>query len=455
MLEKVQKELNKKNKIKYIINLVDVVKEFGTKKVLNNINLKVKKGEFITILGPSGSGKTTILRLLGGFEWTTRGEIKIEGIDIKDLPPYKRNVSTIFQDYALFGHLDVLGNIKYGLKLKRYPKENINPKIHQRLEVQKKIWTKKSQLKMQELDKTQAEYEIALKNKNLSKIKRQKYQSWLDDSDFRYSHWENYAISKEENFIKKNLTRKITKAEMNQEVAEIIKLVGLEGNENKAISELSGGMRQRVALARSLVIQPKILLLDEPLSALDAKIRQKMQQFLRSIQQKLGITFIFITHDQDEALELSDRVAVIRDGEIEQFDAPKNIYDYPVNKWVANFIGDSNLLNGVFLGNKKVRILDQEIKTIHSEFADNEEVDGLIRPEDIQISKTKGHFSGEIIKSVYKGSYYFIDVQTFKKVFHVETTENYQIGEKVKLDWDIDSLHLMKKDKKGFSEDNA
>ncbi|UVD81989.1 ABC transporter ATP-binding protein [Mycoplasma iguanae] len=453
MNEEIVKKKKNTNEEKYLINLVDVVKEFKDKRVLNNINLKIKKGEFVTILGPSGSGKTTILRLLGGFEWTTRGEIKINGLDIKDLPPYKRNISTIFQDYALFSHLDVSGNIKYGLKLKRYPKENVDPAIYKKLEQLKTKWQQKAQEKIAQIEKLQDEYESALKDKTLPKRKIQKYQSWLDDSDFKYSHWENYPFAKEESFYKKYLTRKITKKEMQDEITKMIDLVGLTGSENKSISELSGGMRQRVALARSLVIEPNILLLDEPLSALDAKIRQKMQQLLRSIQQKMGITFIFITHDQDEALELSDRVAIIRDGEIEQFDDPKTIYDYPVNKWVANFIGDSNLFSAKFLGDKKVLLLGKEIPTIHTEFKPNEEVDCLIRPEDLKISKTKGYFDGEVVKSVYKGSYYFIDVKTAAQTFYIETTENYKIGENVKINWDIDSLHVMQKDHKGFEKD--
>ncbi|MGY6172035.1 ABC transporter ATP-binding protein [Candidatus Mycoplasma pogonae] len=444
-----------KKQEKNFIELVDVVKEFGKKRVLNNVNLKIKKGEFITILGPSGSGKTTILRLLGGFEWATRGEIKIEGIDIKDLPPYKRDISTIFQDYALFPHLNVYDNIKYGLKLKRYPKDNINPDLLQNLAAKESQWQQKAQQKMAELDKTQSEYEVALEDENLPKNTKKKYQKWLDDSDFKYSYWENYAISKKEAFVKKYLTRKITRKEIDDEIQKMIHLVGLEGSEQKAITELSGGMKQRVALARSLVIEPKILLLDEPLSALDAKIREKMQKLLRNIQQKLGITFILITHDQDEALELSDRVAVIRDGEIEQFDTPEKIYDYPINTWIANFIGDSNLLKGKYLGKGKVEILGQIIDSIHTdnEFKVGEEVDCLIRPEDMNVSKTKGYIDGVVIKNTYKGSYYFVDVRYKDKIIYVETTKQYNEGDSIKLNWDIDALHLMKKDTKGYARD--
>ncbi|MXR08422.1 ABC transporter ATP-binding protein [Mycoplasma hyorhinis] len=431
-----------------LISLVDVEKEFDGKKILNQINLDIKKGEFVTLLGPSGSGKTTILRLIGGFEWTTRGEIKFNGVDIKDVPPHKRDTATIFQDYALFPHLSVKGNIKFGLKLKRYPlnKEEIKPATLLRLEENKKQWALKAKQKMNELNKIQIEYEKHIEDPSVDAKTKKKYQNWLDDSDFKYSYWENFVSSKVEAFEKKYLTRKITKEEMEKEIAEIIELVGLKGNENKSIFELSGGMKQRVALARSLVIEPEIVLLDEPLSALDAKIRQKMQVFLKDIQQKLGLTFVFVTHDQDEALELSDRIAVIRNGKIEQYDKAKNIYDYPVNKWVANFIGDSNFFHAKFLGNNKVLLLDKEIKTIHSDFKTNQIVDALIRPEDIDIDLNFGFFKGIVVKNSYKGSYYFVDVKVNEKIIFVETNDNYDVGQEVFLKWDLDAIHLMTKE---------
>lgn len=442
----------------HIIELKNVVKEFDGKTVLDNVNLKINKGEFVTLLGPSGSGKTTILRLLAGFEWVTRGEIKFNGLDIKDLPSHKRDLSTIFQDYALFPHLNVEGNIRYGLKLKRKPKEQINDKYEQILKEKKIIWDAKAKNKIAKLDKLQKEYEAEMSKLKPNTFAYNKRQKWLDDSDFHYSYWENYVQQQTEQFENRYLTRKLTSEEIDEEVKNITRLVGLEGNENKSISELSGGMRQRVALARSLVIEPEILLLDEPLSALDAKIRQRMQVLLRSIQKKLNLTFIFVTHDQAEALELSDRVAVVRDGKIEQYDTPRNIYDYPINKWVATFIGDSNIYNGTFNADGTVSVLNTTFKTVHeeTEFQPNQEVDVLIRPEDIDIYEynslvtKENKLEGVIIDSAYRGSYYYLKIKLLEtqKIIYVETAKKFNINDKVLLNWTIDSIHLMAKDSK-------
>lgn len=446
----------KKNKQNgHIIELFEIVKEFSGKIVLDNIDLNIKKGEFVTLLGPSGSGKTTILRLIGGFEWATRGEIKFNGIDIKDLSPHKRKLSTIFQDYALFPHLNVEGNIKYGLKIKKVQKENINEKHIKTLSNKIKKWDKKAKAKMIQLDKNQVQYEEELKKYKPKTFQYKKRQSWLDDSDFKYSYWETYVQQRVQNYENRWFKRKMTKQEMDQKINQIIELVGLKDNETKNINQLSGGMKQRVALARSLVIQPEILLLDEPLSALDAKIRQKMQVLLRNIQQQLGLTFVFVTHDQDEALELSDRIAVMRGGKIEQYDTPKNIYDFPVNKWVASFIGDSNIFNSRYLGDNKVSLLGMEFKTIHSdeEFEKNKEVDALIRPEDIDIMldspSKKEKIKGYVTDISYRGSYYYLKVETETlNTFYVETIKKFNINDKVYLSWTIDSIHLMNKDLK-------
>lgn len=450
---------SKKEKNPYIIELKDIVKEYDRKPILNNLNLNIKKGDFVTLLGPSGSGKTTVLRLIAGFEKPTRGEIKFDGIDIKDLPPHKRDLSTIFQDYALFPHLTVEGNIKFGLPLKKVFKETINPRYTEKLAEKVKKWTEKANKKMAELDELQEKYIKEMKTLKPNTIPYRRRQRWLDKSDFNYSYWENYVQQKTEEYENIHLKRKLTKEEMDEEVREIVEMVGLTGSEKKGIHELSGGMRQRVALARSLIIEPSILLLDEPLSALDLKIRKRMQILLKQIQKQLNLTFIFVTHDQDEALELSDKVAIVRDGQVEQYDSPKQIYDYPVNKWVASFIGDSNIYNGVF--NKEdcsVTVLGKKFKTVHKtdEFENNQEVDVLIRPEDVDLdlkdeaSKTnKSKLVGKITNVAYRGSYYYMKVELENSAYiYVETARKFEVGDIVNVSWTVDSIHLMNKDKK-------
>lgn len=435
---------------KPIIELKNVTKEFDHKVILDNIDLSIYEGEFVTLLGPSGSGKTTILRLLGGFDWATRGEIKFNGLDIKDLPAHLRETSTIFQDYALFPHLSVENNIKYGLRIKRYakPKEDLKENINKLLKLKIKKWKKKSSFEMSKLDKIQSEYMKTLEKKKLPEKQKEKIQTWLDDSDFKYSYWETYVDQETNKFNKKYFQRKITKDELDSKMFEALKLVELDGHEKKSIDKLSGGQRQRVALARAIAVEPKILLLDEPLSSLDAKIREKMQVLLSNLQRKLNITFIFVTHDREEALQLSDRIAVIRNGKIEQFDTPKEIYDYPRNKWVAQFIGDYNIFDGKVVDDSTVVFLGKENKFWKQKysFETGDLVDVLIRPEDITIKKNNGFIAGNVISSTYKGSYYITIVKTKKCNFIVESTNDYKDGEKVYLDWTITSMHLMFKE---------
>lgn len=440
---------------KPIIELKNVVKKYDDKTILKNINLKIRKNDFVTLLGPSGSGKTTILRLIGGFEWATRGEILFNGLDIKDLPPHMRDVSTIFQDYALFPHLNVENNIKYGLKLKRIflPKESIKLSVFEKQKQLQKKWQKDAVAAMKKLDKIQLEYEKDLKKKKLPKKKLQKIQKWLDDSDFKYASWEVWPLLMNEKFEKKYLTRRITNEEMDKIVSEVIKLVGLEGHEKKSIDKLSGGQKQRVALARSIVIEPSLLLLDEPLSALDAKIREQMQHFLLDIQKKIGITFIFVTHDREEALRLSDVIVVMREGKIEQYGSPKEIYDYPINKWVANFIGDSNIFEGQIINESKMIFLNKKLKYWSKyKFDPNKIVDVLIRPEDIQIKRSDGIIRGKVISIVYKGSYYMIEVKYKDHIILIESSNEFEVGETIYLDWNITSMHLMEQEQ--FKENN-
>ena len=248
-----------------LIELKGVSKSFGDTQVLHDVNLYIRKCEFITLLGPSGCGKTTMLRIIGGFETPSEGEVYFDGKDLTGIPPYKRRINTVFQKYALFTHLNVFDNIAFGLKLKT--PETLGVK-----------------------------------------------------------------------------TKREAKAEIEKRVQRMLKLVKMEGYEKRSVDSLSGGQQQRIAIARALVNEPEVLLLDEPLGALDLKLRQQMQTELKEIQKTLGIAFVYITHDQEEALNMSDRIAVMREGRLEQVGTPEAVYEHPATPVVASFIGQTNFL---------------------------------------------------------------------------------------------------------------
>ncbi|MBO4473179.1 MAG: ABC transporter ATP-binding protein [Clostridia bacterium] len=353
-----------------IIEIKGITKVFDGVTVLDDLNLGIKRGQFVTLLGPSGCGKTTLLRLIAGFETPTEGEIYIEGTPITSIPPFKRPVNTVFQKYALFPHLNVFKNVAFGLKLKTIP------------------------------DPT----------------------------------------------AKKGV-RKFTKEEIADKVNRALKLVGLEDYGHRDVNSLSGGQQQRVAIARAIVCEPKVLLLDEPLGALDLKMRKEMQIELKKMHEDLGITFIFVTHDQEEALTMSDVVVVMNDGVIQQIDRPKKIYDEPKNAFVADFIGESNLLPGVMEKDYKIAFLGKSLACVDKGFEKNEKVDVVIRPEDIVIKAGagKGDFDGEVLTTVFKGTYYEMIVLASGYEFTVQSQVEHRPGETVSLGIVPDSIHIMKK----------
>ncbi len=311
-------------KSEIIVSLRNVSKEFSGKKVLDDISLNIRKGEFVTLLGPSGCGKTTTLRLIAGFLAPDEGEILLDGKDISSIPPYKRPFNTVFQRYALFPHLDVYDNIAFGLKLQKVPSDEIDRKVR-----------------------------------------------------------------------------------------KVLKLVSMTDYEDRDVSTLSGGQQQRVAIARAIVNQPKILLLDEPLAALDLKMRKDMQIELKEMHSKLGITFIYVTHDQEEALTLSDTIVVMNEGKIQQIGSPVDIYNEPQNSFVADFIGESNILNGTMIRDRKVEFIGHTFDCVDEGFGENVPVDVVIRPEDIYImNQLEGaQFSGVVKSCTFKGVHYemFVD----------------------------------------------
>ncbi len=340
-----------------IVSLQDVTVAFDGEIVLDRVSLDIQNGEFITLLGPSGCGKTTTLRILGGFVEPQAGTVTFDGRSMKGVPPHKRQVSTIFQRYALFPHLNVYDNIAFGLRVRKTPE-----------------------------------------------------------------------------------------AELCERVEQVLNMVNLRGFEKRRIQALSGGQQQRVAIARALVTRPKMLLLDEPLAALDLKLRKDMQVELKNIQKSLGITFVFVTHDQEEALSMSDRVVVMNDGRIQQIGTPQDVYNEPQNAFVADFIGESNIIDGVMLRDGLCRFAGRDFECVDGGFDREQPVDVVIRPEDVKVGAPEaGMLSGLVTGSTFKGVHYevIVDVNGFK--WMVQTTACITVGEHIGLTVGPEDIHVMRK----------
>ncbi len=353
-----------------IISIEHVSKSYVGNVVLDDINLYVNKGEFLTLLGPSGCGKTTLLRLIAGFLQPDEGKIMMEWDrkggksvyqDVAGIPPHQRPLNTVFQRYALFPHLDVYDNIAFGLKLKDVPKDEIDKRVR-----------------------------------------------------------------------------------------KVLKLVSMNDYEDRDVESLSGGQQQRVAIARAIVNQPKVLLLDEPLAALDLKMRQDMQIELKEMHQKLGITFIYVTHDQEEALTLSDTIVVMNEGKIQQIGKPIDIYNEPVNSFVADFIGESNILNGTMVEDRKVSFIGHEFDCVDEGFGEDVPVDVVIRPEDIYImGQTKGaQFEGTVKSCTFKGVHYemFVDTDSGNEL-QIHDYNAFEVGSTVGMLIRPEDIQVMKKER--------
>ena len=340
-----------------MIKLQDLKKEYDGTPVLRGISLDIKSREFVTLLGPSGCGKTTTLRIIGGFEQPDSGDVFFEGKRLNDVPPYRREINTVFQRYALFPHLNVAENIAFGLHIK-----------------------------------------------------------------------------------------KMNAAEIKRKTREMLSLVGLSGFETRDVTSLSGGQQQRVAIARALVCEPRVLLLDEPLGALDLKLRKDMQIELKRIQQRTGITFIYVTHDQEEALTISDRIVVMNHGVIQQVGSPTDIYNEPENAFVADFIGESNIIDGVMLEDRKVEFCGREFECVDSGFGTNTPVDVVIRPEDLRLVYAgDGLLQGVVESIVFKGVHYEMMVRTEHFTFTVHSTMAEPVGKTVGLTVIPFDIHIMHK----------
>ena len=360
---------------KELIRLRNIRMAFDDEVVLNDLNLYINDKEFLTLLGPSGCGKTTTLRIIGGFTTPVSGDVLFDGVRINDVPPYRRQINTVFQKYALFPHLSVFENVAFGLRM---------PKVEEQKDANGKV------------------------------ISRRKV--------------------------------KLSEKEIQDRVMEMLETVSLKGFETRKPDALSGGQQQRVAIARALVNRPKVLLLDEPLGALDLKLRKDMQLELKKIQQQVGITFIYVTHDQEEALTMSDTIVVMDKGCIQQIGTPVDIYNEPKNAFVADFIGESNIIDGVMVRDKLVKMYGKEFPCLDGGFAENEPVDVVIRPEDIDIVPVdQGQLVGTVTSVTFKGMQYdiIVDFRGFKWL--IQTTDHSPVGARIGVKIDPDGFHIMKK----------
>ena len=340
-----------------IVALKNIVVDFDGEPILTGLSLDIHDKEFVTLLGPSGCGKTTTLRVIGGFVEPRSGNVFFAGRDITRLPPYKRQVNTVFQKYALFPHLNVFENVAFGLRIAKVPQKEIE-----------------------------------------------------------------------------------------QRVTEMLEIVSLKGFEKRKPDQLSGGQQQRVAIARALVNRPEVLLLDEPLGALDLRLRKDMQNELKRIQQQLGITFIYVTHDQEEALAMSDTVVVMDKGRIQQIGTPEDIYNEPKNAFVADFIGESNILDGIMRADYVVEFFGRKFRCLDHGFAKDEPVDVVIRPEDVDIvPPDSGHLCGTVTSVTFKGVHYdtIVDFKGFKWL--IQTTDLHRPGEYIGIRLTPNDIHVMKK----------
>jgi spermidine/putrescine transport system ATP-binding protein len=321
---------------------------------VDDFNLEVGRGEFVTFLGPSGCGKTTTLRMIAGFDQPTSGEILLNGEDITKIPANKRPINTVFQRYALFPHMNIFDNIAFGLKLKKLPQDEIRRKVK-----------------------------------------------------------------------------------------HVLEIVDLEGFEKRQVSTLSGGQQQRIAIARALVNEPEILLLDEPLGALDLKMRKEMQLELKNMHDQLGITFIYVTHDQEEALTMSDKIVVMSEGKVQQIGTPEDIYNEPKNAFVADFIGDSNIFKGIMTGDKRVRFCGGEFVCV-DDVPEGTLVDVVVRPEDVILTAPEqGTVEGVVTSVIFKGIHYEIAVESGRYEMVIQSTKAPKTGEKVGMSLEPDGIHIM------------
>lgn len=455
-----------------ILELKGIHKTYGDNVILDNLNLSINENEFVTLLGPSGCGKTTTLRIIAGFETMQSGQLLLDGVDISSLPSHKRPINTVFQKYALFPHLNVYDNIAFGLRNNIYSnvydigtmnlmadngfdEEEINTLIHKLTFIEKPNDVKKYVIDL--FTKQSFTYQIESKLKSVDKhfhtfkdakesVERllAEYQQTIDlskyESTLKYKKFKKdfmVELSKDDKFfnmVNAIKDRKFKEKVIRNEVIKALKLVNLEGYEERSVSSLSGGQMQRIAIARAIVNKPRILLLDEPLSALDLKLRKSMRLELRELQRKLGITFIFVTHDQEEAMVMSDTIVVMNEGKIQQSGRPEDIYNTPINRFVATFIGEVNIFRGVYSDVRRLQMLNKTFKVSAFDFHPGDKIYVIVERPDFDIcSLDAARLKGVVLSCVYEENKYLLSVKIGDKVVEIESEDKETVNDTIGL----------------------
>lgn len=465
-----------------LVELKGICKAYGDNVILNDLNLSINENEFVTLLGPSGCGKTTTLRIIGGFETMQKGSLLLDGEEIANIPTHKRPINTVFQRYALFPHLNIYDNIAFGLRNNVYSNVydiGVYDLLHDMGYDEEEIDSVRrylaSYLKPKDVKAAAIEYfkkdsvvikaETAIKvlMKSYKKASKEDSKAALDqmlseigaEATYQGENFKEMAkslvddLKTKDDFYKiivKVQDRHFKEEVIKRQVLNALELVNLPGYENRQISSLSGGQMQRIAIARAIVNKPRILLLDEPLAALDLKVREKMRYELKEMQRNLGITFIFVTHDQEEAMVMSDTVVVMHGGEIQQIGRPEDVYNEPVNRVVASFIGQSNIFRGKYLGNDRLEALGRKWRVDVNDFEKGESIYCIVEKEDFDVVPLESaKVKGIVKKAKFNKNHYELVVEIAGQMLNINTPYKHVVDEEIGFTVDPQNIYCESK----------